>query len=285
MLHKPHHGYSGSSTLDLLNQLYTTYAVISNADWLNNNKRFCEPYSPSVPINVAWGKINDTVAYADAGSTPYSSKQVSDNAYQLVFNTGIFAADCWEWNQRTVDNKTLPDLKNFFAAVHREWCLLLQNETITPYGAVHNTIARPDKGYLNQETVNAIANLATDTASDCATISQLTAMVERLTEELVTVNTKLVAALQNQQASRGGNGGRSRRRGSGAGATTPTHGPPTGAGTATRTKKKDLEPPIHYCWTCGPGYRHNGAKCSAPATGHVYTATKQDMQGGAESQK
>ena len=120
MPHKPHHRYSGSRALDLLTYLYATYDVISNADWLKNDKRFREPYSPSVPIEVAWRQIDDAVAYADAGSTPYSSKQVTDNAYQLIFNTGIFAADCREWNQRTADNKTLPDLKIFFAAVHRE---------------------------------------------------------------------------------------------------------------------------------------------------------------------
>ena len=54
MLHKPHRGYSGSSTLDLLNHLYAMYAVIYNADWLENDKRFRELYSPSVPIEVAW---------------------------------------------------------------------------------------------------------------------------------------------------------------------------------------------------------------------------------------
>ena len=111
--HKPHRRYSGSSTLDLLTHLYATYAVISNADWLQNNKRFREPYLPSVPINVAWRKISDTVAYADAVSEPYSNKKVTDNAYQLVLNTGIFAADFQEWNQRTADNKTLPHLKTF----------------------------------------------------------------------------------------------------------------------------------------------------------------------------
>ena len=38
--HKPHCGYSGSSTLDLLAHLYKTYAVISNADWLAKDKSF-----------------------------------------------------------------------------------------------------------------------------------------------------------------------------------------------------------------------------------------------------
>ena len=38
--HKPHRGYSGSSTMDMLTYLYNTYAVISNANWLANDKRF-----------------------------------------------------------------------------------------------------------------------------------------------------------------------------------------------------------------------------------------------------
>ena len=85
--HKPHLGYSGPSTLDLLTHLYETYAVISNADWLASDKCFHKAYSPTVPIMVAWRQIDDAVAYSDAGSTPYSSKQVVDNAYQLMFNT------------------------------------------------------------------------------------------------------------------------------------------------------------------------------------------------------
>ena len=120
---KPHHGYSGSSTLYLLTHLYETYSVISNADWLANDKRFCEAYSPTVPIEVTWRHIDNAVAYADAGSTPYSSKQVMDNTYQLVFKTGIFAADFWEWNKKSADHKALPHLKVFFVAAHREWRL------------------------------------------------------------------------------------------------------------------------------------------------------------------
>ena len=111
--HKPHRGYSASSTLDLLTHLYETYAVIYNANWIANDKRFCEAYAPTVSIEVAWRQIDDTVAYTDASSTPYYDKQVVENAYQLVFNTGIFAADCWERNKRAADDRTLPHLKVF----------------------------------------------------------------------------------------------------------------------------------------------------------------------------
>ena len=130
--------------------------------------------------------------------------------------------------------------------------------------------------------VDAIANLATATASDQAAIAQLTSTVERLAAYLITVNAKLVTSLQPQRARRGGCGGqgRGRGRGRGDGATTQT-----GAVFATRIEDQHLDPPIHYCRKSGPGCRHNSAKCPAPATGHIYTATKRDMQGGAEATK
>ena len=77
--HKPHRGYSRSNTLELLTHLYETYAVISNTDWLANDKHFRKSYLPTVPIEVAWQQIDDSVAYTDADSKPYSSNQVVDN--------------------------------------------------------------------------------------------------------------------------------------------------------------------------------------------------------------
>ena len=86
--HRPNQWYSGSSTLDLLTHLYETYVVSTNAAWLTNNKHFCEAYAPTDPIKVVWRHIKDAIAYADAGSTPYSTKQVVDNSYQLVYQHG-----------------------------------------------------------------------------------------------------------------------------------------------------------------------------------------------------
>ena len=68
--YRPHQSYNKSSTLYLLTHLYEPYAVISNADWLANDKRFCEAYAPTNPIEVVCRQINDAVAYGDAGSTP-----------------------------------------------------------------------------------------------------------------------------------------------------------------------------------------------------------------------
>ena len=177
----------------------------------------------------------------------------------------------------------------FFAAAHREWNILIQNETGSLYGAAHNATTNLDDEYLQQETVYAIANLATATAIDRAAIAQLTATVARIMAELATVNVKLIVTLQKKRAIRGGHGGRdrtSRGQGSGSGYGTGTRvsAPArTGASAPTMAEGKDLDPPIHYCWTCGPGCRHNSAKCPVLAAGHIYTFTKRNMQGGVEA--
>ena len=221
----------------------------------------------------------------------YSKKEVVDNAYQLLFYTGIFAEDCREWDKRVADNKTLPHLKVSSAAAHREWRLSIKNETGAPYGAAHNATTNPDNKYLHQETVDVIANLVRVTASDCGAITHLTTTVVRLTTKLLMVNVKLIVALQSNRASQGGCGGHDRtscgreagagsRTGKGAGA--PAR---TGAGAPSMSEEKYLEPPIQYFWTCVPRCRHNSAKCPAPSTGHVYTATKRNMQVGEEAYK
>ena len=289
--HRTHRGYRVYITLDLLNHLYDTYFIIYNADCLDNEKLFCEEYAPTNPIQVVWRQIDEAVTYTNAVSTPYLPKKVVDNAYHIVFNLGIFAADCRERNKRAATDNTLPHLKFVFAAAHREWRLLIKNEMGAPYGAAHNATANLDNEYLQKYPVDAIANLATSTASDCVAISQLTSTVGRLTAELATVNAKLVIALQKNRDSQCGQRGRDRTNhekgsGSGVGSGTGTGaGSPerTGASAPTMAEKKDLEPPIHYCWTCGPGCRHNSAKCPVPAAGNIYTTTKRNIQRGAES--
>ena len=217
--------------------------------------------------------------------------------YQLVFNTGIFAADFQERNKRAAAGKTLPRLKVFFSAAHREWRHLIQNEMVSPYGAVHNATANLDDGCLQQETVDAIVNLATATASDRASTVQLTAAVTvaRLTTEVVMVNENIAVALQAKLAIRGIQGRRNKttcgwgaRSGAVAGVGSGTG---TGSGDAaiagasapTMVDSKELEPTKHYCCTCGPIFSHNSAKCPSPASSCIYTATKMYIQGGVEA--
>ena len=189
------------------------------------------------------------------------------------------------------ERQNAPPSKFFFADSHRKWRVSIQNETGAPYGTAHNTNVNPDDGCLQQDTVDTIANLETSTASNCAAIAELTAIVTRLTTELAMVNVKLVVAFQTNRTSRGGHRGRNRttrgrRDGTGAGAGTGTRsGSParTGVSAPTMDEAKDLDPPIHNCWTCSPGCRQNSSKCPVPAAGHIYMDTNRNIKGGAEA--
>ena len=257
---------------------------ITKADWIANDKHFRKAYAPTNTIKVVWWHIENAVTYTDAISTPYSSKQIIDNAYQLVFNTDMFASNCWKWNKRAAGNKTLRYLKIFFAASHQELRLLLQNKTGAPYVAAHNSTANPYDRCLHQDTVDAIANLTMATASDRKAIAQLTSTAMVLTMEIATVNENLVVTLQAKCASRSiqvGSNKSARRRGVGAGAAAKTRaGSPALSETAGGV---NLELPIHYCWTCGPGCMHNSSKYPKPTARKIYTDTKRDMQGGEEA--
>ena len=191
---------------------------------------------------------------------PYSSKQVTGNAYHLVFNTGVFVAACLEWNKRAAGDKTLPHPKVFFAIAHREWRLLFHNKMGATYGVAHNAAINPDDGYIHQYTVDAITNLTKVMVSYPTTIAQLTVTIARLTKNIAAMNKKLVVSLHAKCASRVSRGGCDRvtRRcrtifgygaevgavavaGVGAGARARSHTPAEMAG------GMDLEPPIHYC--------------------------------------
>ena len=102
----------------MLIHLYKTYMVITNTNWIENDKRSREAYDPIESITLVWWQIDNTVAYANAGSTSYYNKQVVDNTYQIVFNTGVLTADCWTWNKRKEEDKNLPQLEVIFAAAH-----------------------------------------------------------------------------------------------------------------------------------------------------------------------
>ena len=54
-----------------------------------------------------------------------------------------------------------PPSQSVFAIPHMQWRILFQNKIGSPYGAVQNFNTNPDDGYIHQDTVDAITNLAT----------------------------------------------------------------------------------------------------------------------------
>ena len=70
-------------------------------------------------METLFGKIEAAVEYAAAGNTPYTPLQVLVTAFQLVFQTGIYANDCKEWKRKPAAAKTWTGFKTFFAAANQ----------------------------------------------------------------------------------------------------------------------------------------------------------------------
>ena len=212
-------------------------------------------YNVNQPIEVLIDQIDDAVDMAAAADAPYTPVQVVTTAYTLVFKTGMFADDCKLWRRMAAAQKTWTEFKRVFTLAHQE----LRESTHTAKGAgfqsANSAMVQDD---IQQETVDAIANLATATAADRTTVATLTETNRRLTLELVAVNAKLVKALEANKAAGSGGG----------------HPQSSGGRSAQKTKGP------HYCWHCGSSVWHPSARCWSKKEGHRDDATEDNKMGG-----
>jgi hypothetical protein len=243
-------GYLNVSTRDLLDHLYSTYARISTADLLANDGKFKTSYDANLPIETLFDQIESAMDYAAAGNTPYTPAQIVATAFQVIFSTGMFHDDCKIWNRKADADKTWTTFKIFFARAHREFRDTKTTTTGAGYGSANAA--------YQQETVDAIANLATATAHDRATVATLSATVSKLTSELASANAKLITALSAVAA-----------------LTSASKAPPDTPRAANR----------HYCWSCGFKCEHPSFRCPNPKTGHDNFAKSSDTRKGSQTNK
>ena len=263
-LSDPHVGYANITTLQLLTHLYATYALITDGDLEENKENMGAAYDVNLPIETLFKRIEECVQFAAAGDTPFTAPQVVSTAFRIVQKTGMYADDCKVWKRQTALYKTWAQFKVDFTIAHNE--LREDQRTTRDAGFQANSA-------IQQETANAIANLANATLADRETMTAMQTNIGTLTLQLAEANAKLVEALivsttlKEQLASRGGNGGQTRGNFSGRG------NGGRGGGAAQPVFDK-------YCWTHGPTTGHTGAECTRKADGHKDEATATNMMGG-----
>jgi hypothetical protein len=239
-------GFQNRSTRDILDHLYSTYANISASQLLENDTQMKTSYGANQPIELFFDQIEDAVDFADAGESPYTPVQVTNIAYQLVFQTGLLPDECKLWKRRSVANKTWDAFKTEFALAHQE---LRETQLTTGSTGFHSANSAT---VLQHETADAIANLATATTADRQTVAALTATISQLTLELSAANTKLLAKA-TQQTNRNSGGG---------------------------TPRRQRNPGPHYCFTHGSKVHHTSLDCKYKGPGHKDCATEENKMGG-----
>jgi hypothetical protein len=251
-------GYANCTSLQILTHLLTYYAMIAPTELTHNYERLNARYDPNQLIETLFQQIQDARAFAVTGGQPYGAAMIVNVAYTLVFNTGLFPGACRVWQSRATAAKTWAQFKIDFTTAHREF--RLTNQTARKSGFhISNMMIEQGRDDSMQETAEAIAQLATATASDWGTVAMLTttnaklanqleaahALIAQLKSEIATLKIKIKPVWQGQRP--------------------------------TRTTDNDS-----YCWSHGyqVAKSHTSATCNLRKTGHQETATKIDTMGG-----
>ena len=168
-----------------------------------------------------------------------------------------------EWRKRTaLLRKDWPNFKTQFTENYNNW----RESQTTAAGTQYNTANAVTQVHVfKEETIATIANLATSTALDRATATQLSATNAQITAELQKTQERLVQALEKIAEISTGR--------------TPLA--PVAPSKPRRGKENDRSAPdCHYCWTYGYLCKHTDDKFPAPADGHQRFATARKQIGG-----
>ncbi len=254
-------GFANVTTRQMLVHLYTTYGRLSPADIQDNDTAMKKSYSADEPIETLFHQIEDGIELADDAGATYSLAQIIAIAYNLIFATGMFPDDCREWRRRPLIEKTWDNFKAAFATAHQEY---RETQTTSKQAGYHS--ANSAAAFELQDTVEALANLATATAADRSTVAQLSATNASLTTELAQQTAQLataraeITALKIEVASL--------KR--------------PGQATPLRPPRVYTHTNTNYCWSHGykVSRHHTSQTCGGPKDGHQRDATRQNTMGG-----
>lgn len=93
-------GYANVTTRQLLEHMYSTYGKINPQTLAATDIRFRDNYTSSEPIESLFTRIEHCMDIVDTGKAPYSTEQVLENTYNLIFQTGVYELPCEEWNKK-----------------------------------------------------------------------------------------------------------------------------------------------------------------------------------------
>ena len=243
---------------DILSYLFQNYGNITQYDIEENDKKLKEKWDANTPIEMLFDQIEDAQDFSAAAGQPYSNNQLLTTVYNLVYTTGLFFDDCKAWNRLPANQKTMEHFKTTFQQAQRELCD--QQRTAQQAGFQANGIwCQPTTNNDNplQETAEALANLATATASDRQALQNLTNTVKELSNQIKAKDKQideLIKAMNRNSTS-----STNKKR--------------------TRWEKKDCS---SYCHTHGylVGPKHNSETCRQPGPNHNRNATRQNPMGG-----
>ena len=276
-----HTGYSSVTTKQIFQHLNDEYCEIDDVMLIANQARISAAYDPNLPIETLWTQISEAVAYAEAGKSKFTKEQILNAAVAAVTASGVFQDDIKKWKGKAASDQTYANFKPYFMKAHRSWRASLRTTAGNHFPRVNSAATQPytqNSSPLSASTFSndfseSLANLATATSADRATVATLSDTVATLSAQLADAQAKLVSSLLDNQKLLKQLSNRGQRTSGGAG----------GANKGD-AKKGDYDPwtgpKIHYCFKHGFQCPHPSFRCPDQNPNHVKNATKANTMGG-----
>ena len=127
---------------------------------------------------------------------PYTDIQIVTIAKNLIERTGFYTMNCREWNRTDKAQKTWVNFKLYFLRAFRENRDQSRQAQHAGYGQSNTQILANSTmlAEMTQDHSHALANLATATQSDRATVENMSKTIADLTLLLGQANMKLAEA-------------------------------------------------------------------------------------------
>jgi hypothetical protein len=113
-------GYANISAIDMLDQLFKTYAYITAVDLEINFEHMRRAWDPQQPVETLFKQIQDCADYSEAGGVPIDPSQHINVGFAKIFATGNFMSACRRWNEKPAADKAWTHFKSHFAAARRQ---------------------------------------------------------------------------------------------------------------------------------------------------------------------
>ena len=168
-------GYAQVTTRQLLQHLFDTYGRLNPQVLKLNTEHMNTPYDIHSPIENLFEQIEDAVYVAATAHDPFNDDQIVNTAYTLITDINSIEPSCREWRRKTDAQKTFPNFKLHFAEALHDY-----RESNSQSQHTFHAANVEETSETTPDTAHTLANLASATASDRATVASLTAVNEQL---------------------------------------------------------------------------------------------------------
>ena len=107
-------GFANVTLKAILTFLFRSYGQLMLQELQENTNELNKPWDPNTPFENLIDQIENCHDIAEAGGQPFTTQQLVDMAYTLVFNTGLYFDDCKTWVHHPIAEKTWDNFKMHF---------------------------------------------------------------------------------------------------------------------------------------------------------------------------